>query len=209
MFKLNRNLTPAVAIVLSTSLSSPADAELIIYSYVGNPFTNISSGFPVFRVSIWFTVDSSIIFENSHIVLDSYNSKTINYFYFSNGYQNLSNNPNLEPNFWIYTSSNISFDTDSSGNISGNWAANSSRAHGNQYGLSLYDAISSTNSLDGTSSLGGHEAIVSNNPGTWTRSTSSVIPLPGGFTLFGSAFGGLLFSALCSRGKTHLHENTV
>jgi hypothetical protein len=187
---VSRYWSSVFVMLAATGLSTPARAALVQYSYTGNPFTEISAGFPVSRVSIWFTVDDTLIPINGHVNLDSYNAKNLNEYYFSNGYQTLSNNPN-DP-FFVYTSASISFDTDAEGNINGNWNATSSRAHGNQDGLILSDSIESTNIKDKTASLGGYGASVTNNPGTWTRSTSTV-PLPDGFLLFGSALACLGF----------------
>jgi hypothetical protein len=39
--------------------------------------------------------------------------------------------------------------------------------------------------------IGSRTISMLNNPGVWTRTSVTVIPLPGGMLLFGSALGGL------------------
>lgn len=171
--------------------SHSVSASLVDYVYSGNPFTQMSAGFPVSRVFIRFTVDDAAITRNAHVSLDSYSAKNLGSYVFSNGYQTLSNDP--FDGFSVYTSATISFDTDAQGNIVGNWNASAGRAHGNLEGLMLADAVSSSSSLDSTSSLGGFFASVANNPGTWSRMGMSAVPVPGGLLLFASGLGVLGF----------------
>lgn len=184
-----RQLASLAAVLALTGIGSPASAALVQYSYLGNSFTDIANGFPVSRVSIWFTADDTVITRNSHVFLDSYSAKNLLDYSFSNGYHVLSNNPAND--LAVYTSASVSFDTDADGNISGSWNAHAGRAHGNQQGLVLNDFISSTSLLDSTSSLGAYSAFVAGDPGVWARGEAGIVPLPDGLLLFGSSMMGV------------------
>lgn len=168
---------------------------------------NIPDNYPVTNLSFWFMVDDSLVPRNGHVnlVYDSTNPEfdpsviqSLNTYAFSDGYLSLSPMDGRQM-------TTVSFDTDAYGNVSGNWnvdigsrlvismgsfnyvAPNGGRVV-EDYSMSsshpfVIDPITGTYS---PSAPGG--VFVYNNPGTWTRSFTTTVPLPGGMLLFGSVF---------------------
>lgn len=200
MYHLNHYLASTAVVILAfTSLSTPAGAVLseIDYSYIGNPFTKISSDFPVSRVSIAFTAYYSLVPKNGRANFDNYNLNNLSHFYFSNGQQIFTSNDN----FSSYTFINIGFDTDADGNVSGNWSVSASRAHANGTDgtLAFADSITSSLTEDSTSSwLSSSQtfgsAVVTNNPGTWNASIYAPVPEPVNWIFFSIGLGAILLA---------------
>ncbi len=192
-----RFLISAVSMLTIASLSTPAGASLLEYTYTGNPLTMTStySQFQVSNVSIRFKVEDSYIPKNGHAVLDYSN---LFFFHFSDGALAIDSSTPLNSS---NQSASISFDTDADGNVIGNWVASSSYSESGYHTLISLDISSSQSgafSKDASNyfaimgpSTEGYSAEVNNNPGLWTRSVATV-PLPGGILLFGSALGGFL-----------------
>ena len=183
-----RRCLGSTAVLACMLLPSATNAELVRYTYTGNAFTNITPGFPVSGITLWFTVDDSLVPRNGRAILDSYSVGGLQDYFFSNGLHTLTSE-HTDP-YRPYTSAIVSFDSDANGNVSGNWDAHASRAHGNAAGLILSDFVGSTSLQDRTYSLGGFEASVAGNPGTWT--VSAAVPEPRTFLLFGVGVAGVL-----------------
>lgn len=178
-------LVRALALVGPLCLAGAAGAEVQTYFYSGNAFTIATAGFGLTHVSIRADIDMSRVQANSHVVVDSYNSGGLLAYSFSDGYNNITNNP--FDGFAVYSSASISFDTAADRSIVGNWQAIASRAHGSAEGLILNDSIGTTNLptgapygqgmvVDTASSLVGYTASVTNNSGRW--STMPSVPEP-------------------------------
>lgn len=196
----NRYFALASSILIFALICSPANAALVKYTYIGNPFSSTypepeaSSG-----VTIKFTVDEALLPKNGHAILDArdYSASAIPFdFSFDYGGQYgpridastvYIDNSGVDPHFQLYTDwgARIAFNTDTNGHLSGNWDANAFLYVYGRPGLLGSTVISSNPFLDAV-----NDSSIANSPGTWTR-TVAPVPLPGGVLLFVSALCGL------------------
>lgn len=188
------------SILIFNLLSSPANAALVKYTYIGNAF---SSNYPETEappsVTIKFTVDEELLPKNGRAILDNqdYSPNRIPFdFSFSYGEQYGQkidastihiDNSGVDPHFQLYAVSGvlIEFNTDADGHLSDYWDAKAFLDVYGRPGLLSSTLISSNLFLDTI-----NNSTLANNPGTWTR-TLAPVPLPGGLLLFITALIGL------------------
>ncbi|ATG91049.1 hypothetical protein [Methylomonas koyamae] len=199
--------------------SAPAGASTTFkYTYTGNQFDNPAGIYsPQDHISLEFFIDESLIPRNGRYVLPWGSGYTGDLRMTISDGRGSINTTTANPD---YTFVGISFDTDANGDINGSWNISASvfsvDGGGRYYpsGTTRYIYESTFNDpispnadrsyfewdYESYSSyftgeliprnFGSRTISVLNNPGTWTRTTITAIPLPGGMLLFGSALAG-------------------
>jgi hypothetical protein len=218
MLKVKRHLILVSAVFAFSSLSQPAGASLIEYSYTGNPYTQLSIpsadystmitqaiplNYPVTSLSFWFTVDDSLVNKNGQTTISfdsnspSYNPsvlQSLQSFSFTDGYNTLSSALGNRQTV------SATFDTDANGNIVGSWSVFASSKlfiqMASTAGGSVVQDYTSAAGLPAVygSSNRPNSVFVNNDPGVWTQTLVTTVPIGSAFWLFGSVITAFSFS---------------